>query len=184
MRAPAAGYASAHCLHRAASILIVGRARTLRGYHARADRITRRTRRAKDRTIDGFFDTADDRRALTRRVLRRRLHFDGEAALGVKFPVRGLDAKSAVGQFAQAAPLETWPQFKDFCDETLRLVVAVASDSARELILNATAMGIQLLHQHTYGLHHIEGLKAGDHDRALIFLGEIFIRSAADYGAD
>src|ERR1700685_4326029 len=106
MSAPAAECASAHCLHRASTILIVGGARTFRGYHARADRIMRRTRRAEDRTIGGFFDAANDRGALAGRVLRHRLLYNGETALGVELPVLGLYAQSAVGQLAPAAPLE------------------------------------------------------------------------------
>src|SRR5271163_1790446 len=184
MCAPVAKYASAHRRDRAATILIVGGARALGRYHARADRTARRACSAEDCTIGGFLHTADDRRALAGRVLRRLLHLDGKAPFGVVFSIGGFNAQSAVRQFPQAAPLEAWTEFKYLGDQTLRLGVTVASNSARELILDAAAAGIQLLHQHADCLHYVERLAAGDHDRALILLGEILIRSAANHGAD
>src|SRR5271167_3479762 len=100
MSAPEAGFASAHRLHRAAAILIIGRASAFCGYHARTDRIARRARGSEDRAIGGFLDAANDRRALAGRVLRRGRHLDGEAVFGVELPIGCLDAQSAVWQLA------------------------------------------------------------------------------------
>src|SRR5580658_4541381 len=126
MRARAAGCASVRSQVSAAAILIIGRTGALRRYHARTDRIARRARRAEERTIGGFFHPANDCGALACRVLRRGTHCDAETALGIELPKRGLDPQSAIGQLAQAAPLEAWAQFQHIRAQAMRLEVPCA----------------------------------------------------------
>src|SRR5271167_3596589 len=184
MCAPAAGCASAHRLERTAPVLIVGSASAFCGYHARTDWIARRTRSAEERAIGWLLDASNDRRTLAGSVFRHRLHLNGKAAFRVELPIGSFDAQSAVGQLAQAAPLEAGTEFKNFRDQSLRFGIAVASYAARELILDAAAARIQLLHQHADCLHHVERLEPGNHDRTLVLFSEIFIRSAANHRAD
>src|ERR1700691_2589131 len=136
MHAPAAGCASNGRLRGTATVFVISGARAFRRHHARTDRSARRARGAENRAVGGLLDAADDRRALAGRVFRHRPEFHREAALRIEFGEGGLDAQSAVRQRAQAAPLEALTQLEDLGDEALRLAIAVANHSPRELIFD------------------------------------------------
>ncbi|MPM94816.1 hypothetical protein SDC9_141964 [bioreactor metagenome] len=153
---------------------------TFRRHHARPHRILRRTHRPEDLAILRPLHPTQNRPAFTSLVIRHRRIGHRKALLRVKFGERAANAQRRVRQNVQTPPFEVLAHLENLGDQRLRLQVAVAVDSARELVFDFGAAFVDLADQHADRLHHVERLKPGDDHRLSVLLGEEFIGPAAD----
>src|SRR6266567_6872463 len=86
-----------------------------------------------------------------------------------------------MGNEAKAAPLEEGSQFHGTRHRLERLDVALWPHHSRVLVLDLCPAFMKLLYNHVDGLHNIERLETGNHDRLVMLACNEIVRPHADH---
>src|SRR4029077_2071851 len=116
-----------------------GGAGALAGDHAGPDRPLRRARGPEDLALERLDDALEHLAALARLRVGDADVGDRVAALGVEVGVGLAELQPAVGDEAQAAPLEVRAQLEDLAHDLQRGEVALVGDDALVLVLDLAA---------------------------------------------
>ena len=103
-----------------------------------------------------------------------------EALLGVEVRVRVREPQRALGDEAEAAPLEVRAQLEHLGHHLERAQVALPRDDAPVLVLDLAAALGELAQDHVDRLQDVERLEARDHDRPAVVGRDELERPRAD----
>ena len=106
-----------------------------------------------------------------------------EFLLGVECGVGLVQTEAALRDFTDAAPFAR-DDAEHLANQFLRGLVAFAAHRTRVLIFDLRPAGFQLLHNHQHALQNIQRLKAGHHNRHMVFCRDGKILLESHHGAD
>src|SRR5208337_4016851 len=166
-----------------APVLVIGRTRTFRGYHWRAQRLFRRATRAKRRTVRGFLKPEQNFRAdALARLLRANIR-EIVQSFGIEGGVFLLKPQAALRNRTDAAPFPA-RNFKDARNGILRRPVPFILHRSRVLILDLGTAFFKLRHEHVNRFQQIDGLKPADDNRDVEFAHQVVVIAHPNHGAD
>ena len=167
-------------LAREAAEVVVGGAGALGGDHAGADRPLGRAGGAEHLALPRLDHALEHLAALARLRVGDAHAGHAEAQLRVELGVRLRQLQAAVGDEAQAAPLEVRTQLEDLGHHLERAQVALVGDDAPVLVLDLAAALGELAQDHRDRLQDVQRLEAGDRDRLAVVGGDELERPRAD----